>query len=202
MKTKYKIGYNSYSRLHNIWHSMKQRCLNKNATGYNNYGGRGISVCEEWLDYNNFLSWAIDNGYSDNLTIDRIDVDGDYNPSNCRFVDSFVQANNTRRNTKVYHEGKLKTIGELSREFDINYRTLHNRIVRGGWEVEDAANNNVNGREFINGRKVEKCDRNGVHICYYNSIEEARKDSKCGRHISDVCLGKRKSCGGYIWRYV
>ena len=202
MESKYRIAYNSYSRLHNIWHSMKQRCFNKNATGYDYYGGRGISICKEWLDYDNFLDWAINNGYGDNLTIDRIDVEGNYEPSNCRFVNSLVQANNTRRNIRVYYKGTLRSIGELAREFCINYRTLHNRIIRGGWKVEDAVNTNVNGREFINGRKVEKCNKDGIHICYYKSIEEARKENKCGRHISEVCLGKRKSCGGYIWKYV
>ena len=88
----------SYSRLHNIWHGMKQRCLNKNATGYNNYGGRGISICKEWLQYRNFKEWSLNNGYNDTLSIDRIDTNGNYEPNNCRFVDSFVQLNNTTRN--------------------------------------------------------------------------------------------------------
>ena len=88
----------SYSRLHNIWHGMKQRCLNKNATGYNNYGGRGISIYKEWLQYRNFKEWSLNNGYNDTLSIDRIDTNGNYEPNNCRFVDSFVQLNNTTRN--------------------------------------------------------------------------------------------------------
>ena len=192
----------SYSRLHNIWHGMKQRCLNKNATGYNNYGGRGISIYKEWLQYRNFKEWSLNNGYNDTLSIDRIDTNGNYEPNNCRFVDSFVQLNNTTRNVKVEFNGVLLTIGELARISGVNYRTLHNRIVRGGWKVENAIDRNINGRVFINGRKIEKCDKNGKHICYYNSITDAIKANDCGRHISDVCLGKRKSCGGYVWKYI
>lgn len=193
--------YSSYSRLHNIWKLMKQRCFNKNATGYHNYGGRGITICKEWLDYNVFVNWAINNGYSDNLSIDRIDVNGNYEPNNCRFVNNIVQANNTRRNNKVYYKGELKTIAEVARISGINYRTLHNRITRGCWDIKDAINPNINGILESLGRKVEKCNIDGSHICYYDSIEDARRDCGCGRHISDVCLGKRKSCGGFVWKY-
>jgi hypothetical protein len=93
----------SNTRLYQIWSAMKRRCFNKNTKDYKNYGGRGIKICESWKnDYTNFEKWALKNGYDESApygdcTIDRIDVDGNYEPTNCRWVDLKVQANNKRR---------------------------------------------------------------------------------------------------------
>lgn len=92
----------AHSRLYNVWSGMKARCYNKNSLAYKNYGGRGIRICNEWLnDYAAFQKWALANGYDDQAphgecTIDRINVNGDYEPSNCRFVSMAVQARNKR----------------------------------------------------------------------------------------------------------
>ena len=86
------------TRIYRIWISMKSRCNNKNATGYKNYGGRGISICEEWINNaESFNKWALKSGYEDNLSLDRIDNDGNYEPLNCRWATKEVQARNTKK---------------------------------------------------------------------------------------------------------
>ena len=88
----------SDTRIYSIWKDMRKRCNNKNATNYSNYGGRGIKVCTEWDNFEEFYNWSMDNGYNENLSIDRIDFNGDYEPNNCRWTTSVRQNRNTRKN--------------------------------------------------------------------------------------------------------
>lgn len=125
-------------RLYNIWIGIKDRCLNPNNENYFRYGGRGIGICQEWLkDYMTFHDWAIENGYEQGLTIDRINVDGDYNPDNCRWANWYTQANNRRNSHYLTFKGKTLTISEWARELNVRESLIRQRILRG-WDVEKA----------------------------------------------------------------
>lgn len=124
-------------RLHRIWCSMKQRCFNPQSTGFKNYGGAGISICDEWRnDFQAFYEWAMAHGYADDLTIDRIDNGKGYSPDNCRWVDMKKQQNNRRNNRKVDYCGCEYTISELAAILNIPYATLLGRI-NSGWDQSE-----------------------------------------------------------------
>lgn len=132
------------SRLYKIYTSMKYRCSCPTDTGYKNYGGRGIKVCDEWLqDFHNFKEWALNNGYDENAprgecTLDRIDVNGNYEPNNCRWITNLEQQSNKRNNTHIEYQGVIYTKKELARKFNINYATFLYRLNYYGWSVEEA----------------------------------------------------------------
>lgn len=122
----------AYTRIHKIWHGIKQRCLNKNNNRFKYYGARGIKICDEWKnDFVSFLNWANSSGYSDDLTIDRIDVNGDYCPDNCKWSTQKEQVRNCRRNKIINYNGEKYCISELAEKQGINYFTLYSRIKRG-----------------------------------------------------------------------
>lgn len=136
------------TRVYSIWAGMKNRCQNPNLKSYHYYGGRGISVCEEWEhSFESFYEWAMTNGYKKKLTIDRIDVNGNYEPNNCRWATSREQANNRRSNYSVTFNGETTTLAEFSRKYGFNYSTLISRIMAG-----NAASIRVGGQPV----KIEK----------------------------------------------
>lgn len=121
----------SNKRLYNIWHTMNQRCYYDKHIGWKFYGGRGITVCNEWKRFEPFMEWSLSNGYDSHLTIDRIDSDGDYEPSNCRWVTHKVQQNNRRSNTMLTHGGRTQTLTQWADELGIGCTTLHYRLAAG-----------------------------------------------------------------------
>lgn len=128
----------SYSRIYHIWIGMIERCYNHNNPAYIYYGERGIKICSEWKrNFDLFYKWSIENGYSDNLTIDRIDVNGNYEPSNCRWVDYRTQLRNTRRNKIITYKGISHCVSEWAEIFSINVKLLESRLKRG-WNFEKA----------------------------------------------------------------
>lgn len=122
----------STTKLYGVWCGIKARCFNKNSTAYKDYGGRGIKMCEEWSNhYDLFEKWAIDNGYKEGLSIDRIDNNGDYSPENCRWVTDAAQANNRRSNRIYTINGVTHNLTEWANILGINPKTLFNRVYTG-----------------------------------------------------------------------
>ncbi len=116
-------------RLRNILSGMKTRCSNPNHKDYKNYGARGIKVCDEWLnDTDLFIKWALNNGYQDNLTIERIDNNGDYNPDNCKWATVKEQQSNTRNNRMLTINGESNTLQQWADKTSLNKTTIHERI--------------------------------------------------------------------------
>lgn len=116
-----------HQRLYLTWRGMLGRCSNPTARSYQDYGGRGISVCDEWLSYDVFYEWAYANGYTDELTIDRIDNNKGYSPENCRWTDKVTQNRNKRNVRDVNGE----TIPEIAERLGLNYATVYRRVTHG-----------------------------------------------------------------------
>ena len=110
------------TRLYHIWESMKQRCLNSNNKRYKDYGGRGITICDEWLEFIPFRDWSLSNGYADNLTIDRINNNGNYEPSNCRFLSK--KENNRNRGCVKLNQEEANEIRELHNTGEYSQKEL------------------------------------------------------------------------------
>jgi hypothetical protein len=135
----------SNSRLYKVYQGIMTRCYNPNARQYKHYGGKGVKVCLEWK-YNPkaFFAWALANGYDPNAarnecTIDRINPDGDYEPSNCRWVNQKEQCNNKTNNRNVVFNGKEMSVSQFAEMIGIDYFTAYNRIIRQGLSAEETA---------------------------------------------------------------
>lgn len=127
------------TKLYHVLNAMKHRCYSKKNKSYHHYGGRGITICDEWLnDPREFVNWANENGYEHGLTIDRINVNGNYEPSNCRWVTPKRQGNNTRVNVNITFNGETHTLHEWSEILGIPYQTLHYRVRIAKWDIEKA----------------------------------------------------------------
>jgi hypothetical protein len=126
------------TRLYKTWQKMRRRCLNPKADSYKWYGGRGITVCQEWQDsFVAFRDWALANGYEDHLTIDRKDNDGPYSPENCRWATQIEQVYNSRAVKPVIYKGRKVFLRDLAEEHGISYETLRSRYY-AGWSLEEA----------------------------------------------------------------
>lgn len=157
MKHKYSSdGTYRNERVYRIYHNMKSRCYLPTFSRYEYYGGRGIKICKEWLGkkgFDNFYNWAMANGYADNLSIDRIDNNGDYSPTNCRWVTQLEQNNNSRKNHYITYNGETKSVSEWARIYNIHRCVLNNRL-RRGWSFEKSINTKT-GR-YLRRSLVEK----------------------------------------------
>lgn len=129
----------SKNRLYHTWASMKARCNCATHKSYKDYGGRGIAVCDEWNNsFDTFMAWALSSGYSDNMTIERKDVNCGYCPENCIWISSDMQAQN-RRSCKFFsYNGKRQNLMQWCNELNLSYKQVHNRIYKLGWNFERA----------------------------------------------------------------
>ena len=129
--------------LYSRWSGMRKRCFNQNSSDYSNYGARGISVCDEWNNtdngFQNFYEWAINNGWSHNLTLDRIDCNGNYSPQNCRWVTNLQQQRNKRNTIKINYMGKEMSLRDICDENNISYNIVYQRL-RNGMDIGNALN--------------------------------------------------------------
>ena len=131
--------HNTKNRLYRIWAEMKRRCENSDRPNYRNYGGRGIKVCQEWKNsFETFREWALNNGYSDELSIDRIDNGGNYEPSNCHWVTDKEQANNKRSNKLIAYKGEKRTLAQWCEMFGLDYSVVYMRLYRNHSSFEEA----------------------------------------------------------------
>jgi len=137
------------TRLYKTWCSMNERCYRAKDKSFPRYGGRGIRVCDEWRhNFEAFRDWALANGYNDSLSIDRIRVNGNYEPMNCRWSTDEVQANNKRSNRTLEYNGKLLTIAQWSKETGIPSSDIRARIFRLNWSIEAALSTPIGRAEL------------------------------------------------------
>lgn len=180
-------------RLYHIWYGLVDRCTNQNCNSYKNYGARGISVCEDWKDANNFFRWAFQSGYKENLTIERIDYDGDYCPENCRWATIKEQQNNRRNNRRVSINGQEKNLQEWCDIFGISQVTVHSRI-RLGWDIVRAIMTPAPPKKKL------RCIETGE--VFEKALDAQKKYGGTCASISMAAAGKTKSSRGLHWEYV
>lgn len=203
------------NRLYNIWCGIKKRCYNPKEPCYCYYGAKGITVCNEWLhDFNAFSKWSLQNGYSDLLTIDRIDTNGNYCPDNCRWITHAEQQRNRTNNVRIEHNGESKTIAEWSRILGLSDKCLYKRYKsaikhKGVCTYDDLLisvkypkiyTERYKNRKPKPSRIVEQYTLEGQYLRSL-SLVEARDKGFNPRNIQNCCSGRSKTACGYIWKY-
>lgn len=156
-----------HERIYSIYSDMKKRCYNSKYKEFYLYGGRGIKICDEWIGehgFENFYEWSLENGYSPNLSIDRINTNKGYSPENCRWTDNITQANNRRNSIRVYYNHQYMTISELSKRTGYTYGGIYDMIKRG--KIKSIKPNECRAKEemlkFPEERQLSIFDMDGV----------------------------------------
>ena len=194
-------------KINRTYYRIKDRCYNPKNVKYKLYGQRGIKVCDEWLnDKNEFVKWALSSGIKQDLSIDRMDVNGDYSPNNCRWADSFTQARNKRRSIYLEHNNITKTLKEWCKDYNLPYETIKNRINQvkkngvdidervfdlifkpvffyKGYEFKDAITNNTRVRTHKQERALEYYYKNKDKIS--KRAKQRYLYKKCKKEIND-----------------
>lgn len=186
--------------LYIVWCRLKDRCSNPNAHSYKDYGGRGISVCEEWkISFQSFYDWAIQNCWEKGLEINRINNDGNYQPSNCNFVSPKENCRNRRNNVFVEYKGESKVLAEWADIYQIELRTLWARIFKYEWDLERAFNTPINesgNRSNLTKEQVVEIylSRDSVKELSwkYNVTQSTISAIKTGRNWKSLTIGLKK----------
>lgn len=139
-----KHGY-AHSKIYYVWQAMIKRCQNPKDKSYINYGGRGITVCAEWQNFMCFYKWAKTHGYKDGKSIDRVDNNMGYSPTNCRWATRKQQNNNTRKTHKITYKNTTKTLTDWCKELGLNHNTIYARIYCYKWPIEKALTTPIGG---------------------------------------------------------
>lgn len=198
-----------YGSLYTRWACMKGRCLNKNNQDYKDYGGRGIRVCDEWLGkdgFENFFKWSIENGFRQDLSLDRINVNGNYEPSNCRWATVIQQARNKRTTIYISYEGEKKTCKELEEITGIKAGTIRYRIL-SGWSEYDATHTPTNSEMSkkismsnlrVKKAKVSLINKENGEVKRFMTLKEASAFLGHGDGYLTVALSRgRREIGKY-----
>lgn len=211
----------SNTRLYHIWKGMKARCYNKNEPQYKNYGAIGIKICDEWINnFQSFFDWSIQNGYSDLLTIDRINVYGNYEPNNCRWLTLSEQSVNKRNTIFIEINGIIKPMKEWCDIYNISYSIVQQRykkILKNNIKCDDISIIFKSKTLFLTNRKkpsfkkefkdyrdkpIIQYDINNVPIKEWSSIKEIKQTNLFNKNaVLNCCYGLSKTHKGYIWRY-
>jgi len=188
----------SYSREYNIWAMMRQRCNNPNAANYNNYGARGITVCDRWNKFNNFYK-DMGPSPSEKHTLDRLDNDGPYSPENCVWSDVERQQNNRRNTFRITAYGETLSLAQWSRRTGLTRDQIRHRIRSMGMSPEEALEA---PRMSHSQRPVEQLDFSGNVLARFESLAETEKTGGFNRQgVQHALAGRAKTSGGFRWRY-
>lgn len=197
----YGLSSRDYAKLYSVWKNMVSRCHNPKDDRFYTYGARGISVCGDWRnDFHTFVRFALENGWKVGLSIERLDVDGDYCPENCTFITMKEQMRNKTNNVYLTIAGKTKCLAEWCEIFGVDFqRTWARYKVLGITDIN---------RLFYKGDlrdlqpNIIQLSVDGKVIAEYERIGEAsRKSGAAAASIRNACKGKYKTAGGYCWRY-
>lgn len=211
------------TRLYSIYTGMLKRCRQKSTNGYERYGGRGISVCEEWRGehgFEHFRDWALSHGYEDELTLDRINTNGNYSPSNCKWSTREEQCNNRRSNVWLEYNGERHTMAQWARILNIPPATIKARYSKG-WSIEDIlffhqdkpvgnprpwTDETRRKQEILIKKKMKpiiQLTLDGVEIARFESLHEAERQTGISRStIAPIADGRIKNPKHYRWKYV
>lgn len=196
-RNEYGLNPKVYARLYASWKNIIRRCTNPTDKEYKNYGGRGITICNEWAEFHTYAQWALSNGWGDGMSIERIDVNGNYEPSNCTFIPIREQFYNKTNTAWITHDGKTQSLAKWCEELGLNKHSVSTRRNRD--KVADS--NELFAPPQSRCKAILQILEDGT-VVEYPSINEASKATGIGRrNISNVLNHWSNLAGGYKWKY-